>query len=191
MNDHGSNTTNVNYALAFIVIFLFPVIGFFVGIGVNYGLFALGNNPRWRRIPAPPSPALDFVYTAPGCVYIKSVDENNYYFCENYKGEQGSWRIFDHIEEIGAEMPCPDTFPDSPYDALQVVEFCLATENIDNTQFALFNDGSIKIRRSQGTGWGSLYRGVLLSLGGGVLGLFVGVGFYIYRRSKSKMNSST
>ena len=191
MNDRRLTPPNGRFGLALIAIFLFPVIGFFIGVGVNYGLFVLGNNPRWRRIPAPPSPPLVLVYSEPGCVYIKSVDENNYFFCDNYGTENDTWDSYDEVEFNVPEIPCPDAFPDSPDDALQVVEFCLATENVDNTQFALFNDGSIKIRRSQGTGWGSLYRGVLLSLGGGVLGVFAGIGYYIYRKSKSQMNLPT
>jgi hypothetical protein len=190
MKDHGLNTTNGTCALALIAFFLFPVIGFFIGAGVNYGLFVVGNNPRWRRMPAPPSPALELVYAAPGCVYIESVDENSYFFCDQYSTDKESWLRYNEFEHHYAEMPCPDYFPDYPYDALQTIEFCLGKEYIDNTQFALLNDGSIKIRRSQG-GWGSLYRGVLLIFGGGMLGLFTGVGFYFYRKSKSKRKSSS
>lgn len=71
--------------------------------------------------------------------------------------------------------------------ALQVIEFCLGGEYIDYTQFALFNDGSIKIRRNHGDPRGSLYRGVLLSLGVGVgvLGFFARIGYYLYQKSKS------
>jgi len=191
MNDHGLTPSNGRFGLALIASFLFPLICFFIGIGVNYGLFVLVNNPRWRRIPAPPSPPLSLVYAAPGCVYIKSVDENNYFFCDNYGTENASWERFDEIEHNEAEIPCPDTFPDSPDDALQLIEFCLGKEYISHTQFALFNDGSIKIRRNQGDTWGSLYRGVLLSLGGGLLGVIAGIGYYLYRKSKSQKNLPT
>jgi hypothetical protein len=190
MNDHGLNTTNGTCALALIAFFLFPVIGFFIGVGVNYGLFVIGNNPRWKKIPAPPSPALELVYAAPGCVYIESVDENSYFFCDKYNTDKESWQRYDEIEHNYAEISCPDNFSSSPDDALQTIEFCLGKEYIDNTQFALLNDGSIKIRRSQG-GWGSLYRGVLLSLGGGLLGLITGAGYYLYRKSKINMNSAS
>ena len=70
-----------------------------------------------------------------------------------YGTENDTWENFKEVESNVPEIPCPDNIPDSPDDdVLQVVEFCLASENIDNTQFALFNDGSIKLRRSQGTG---------------------------------------
>lgn len=185
MNDKGFNSTNGSWTLFLIAVFLFPMIGFFLGLGINYGLFVLGKNPRWRRIPAPPSPAVELMSAAPGCVYIKSADDNNYVYCDNTSTENDTWEYFKEVESNVPGQPCPNTFTDSPDDVLQVVEFCLASENIDNTQFALFNDGSIKIRRSQGTGWGSLYRGIFLSLGGGLLALIVGVGYYMYRKSKS------
>jgi hypothetical protein len=191
MNDQGSNTTNGTCSLVLIAFFLFPVIGFFVGVGINYGLFVLENNPSWERIPTPPSPPLEVVYAEPGCVYINAVDENNYFFCDKYGTENDSWQSYDEIEHHEAEIPCPDTFPDYPDDALQTIEFCLGKEYIDNTQFALFNDGSIKIRRIQGDPWGSLYRGVFLSLGGGVLGVFAVIGFYLSRKSKSQKDLPT
>jgi hypothetical protein len=184
MNDHGLNTSIDNCSSALIVLSLFTVIGFFIGFGVNYGLVVEGNNPRWRRIPTPPSPALKLVYATPGCVYIESVDEKSYFFCDKYSTDKESWQRYNEFEQHYPEISCPDSFPDHPYEALQTIEFCLGKEYIDNTQFALFTDGSIKIRRSQG-GWGSLYRGVLLIFGGSVLGLFTGVGYYFYRKSKS------
>lgn len=183
MNDQRLNPTNGSCPLVLITFFLFPVIGFFLGLGVNYGLFVIGKNPWWRRIPPPPSPAIELISAGPGCVYIKSVDNKNYFFCESTGTESDTWENFEEVESNVPGQPCPNTFPDSPDDALQVVEFCLAKEYIDNTQFALFDDGSIKIRRVQGSGWGSLYRGILLSLGGCLLGLITGVGYYSYRKS--------
>ena len=184
MNDDNVSNSNGRFALALIAPFLFPLIGIFIGVGVNYGVFLLGKNPRWRTIPAPPSPPLELILAAPGCVSIKSADENNYFFCDNSGTENDSWEKYDEVEQYGAEIQCPDTFPDSPDDALQIIEFCLGKEYIDNTQFALFNDGSIKIRRIQGTGMGSLYRGLLLSLSGGFLGLIIGIGLFIYRQKQ-------
>ncbi len=147
--------------------------------------------PDGKEYLLPPLPPLTLVYAEPGCVYVKSVDENNYFFCDNYGTENDSWKRFDEIEQNEAEIPCPDTFHDSPDGALQLIEFCLGAEYIDYTQFALFNDGSIKIRRNQGDPWGSLYRGVLLSLGGGVLGVFAVIGYYLSRKNKSQKNLPT
>ena len=185
MNDDSMSNSNGRFFLALVAPILFPLIGIFIGVGFNHGLFVLGNNPRWRRIPDPPSPPIELVDAAPGCVYIQSADENNYFFCENNGNENVSWEIFDEVELNGARIPCSKTmFPDPPGDALQIVEFCLGKEYIDNTQFALFEDGSIKFRRIQGNGWGSLYRGLIIILVGGILGLISGIGMFIFRRKQ-------
>ena len=192
MNDHRLAPSKDCFGLALIAFFLFPLIGFLIGVGVHNGSIILENNPRWKSIPAAPSPPLELVYAAPGCVYITSVDENNYFFCDKYGTGNESWQRYDEIEHHYAEIPCPEYFPDYPYDdALQTIEFCLGKEYIDNTKFALLNDRSIKMRRIHGTGLGSFYQGVLLSLGGGVLGLLVGVGYFFYRKIKSEINSAS
>jgi len=173
----GNESSNKGFSdLVFLAPLLFPIIGFLIGIGASYGLNYLESIPRWRSLPPPPSEAIELVDLTSRCLFIKSFDANHYFFCD-YGSRSDTWVIIDEVEQYpDPHSSCHEgVFPDLPTDVVQFVEYCAHKEYIDNTQFALFDNGIIKMRRINPSIWGSLFRNLLVILMSSVLGLITGI----------------
>jgi hypothetical protein len=174
MNNMSKSPNKGFSNLVFLAPFLFPIIGFFIGLGASHGLNYLEMVPRWRSLPPPPSQPIELVEVSPGCLFIESFDSNHYYFCD-HGSRNDDWVSTDKVEQYPDSSCWEGVFPDPPTDVVQVVEYCAHKEYIDNIQFALFDSGTIKMRRINPSIWGSLCRNVLLIIMSSVLGLISGI----------------
>ena len=155
------------------------IIGFYAGLGFDHILTYFELHATWRILPKPPSNPIKLIGAKPDCVFIKTVNGNEYFYCD-YKQE--SWEKLSEPINIPERYSCPeDTFPNAPKGTIQTVEACYGIEFYNFAQFALTNKGDIRIYHIRtDSAMGQLGRFLISIFIGSILGLITGIGLVIY-----------
>jgi hypothetical protein len=164
-------------AFALIIPLMFLVLGSGAGLGIANLLAYLETKSVWVELPQAPSEPVEMIGANSGCVFVNSVDGNVYMYCERYSTNQDPWERLDEPARI-LDSECPDdAFPDPPRGTIQAVEHCFGHEVLDYSQFALLEDGMIKMYWIQtDSAMGQLGRGFSAIFFGSIIGLVLGIG---------------
>ena len=113
-------------------------------------------------------------------MYVKALDGHLYSYCEQYDGEEGVWQRLDEPSRIISGPCSEDDIPEPPKKTIEVVEYCFGREFLDNTGFALLEDGTMRIYRiSTTSAMGQIGRAIGGIILGAVAGLIVGIGVVV------------